>query len=275
MGNALFCYPDRLLGSATYPSVLSGGAWRSSFPLVNLKDRLLSKVTRSTNALTTSTNWDTDLGTPRNLRLFALLNSNLSPAATVRRRIYTDSGYTQLVHDTGALPVPWAALDAETLTGWRPDFWHALAADQTGRYVRTEVVDPANPAGYVEIGRALMMSAWQPQLNIAMSPTIQYDHSDTTIDRIPGGPSYATRRSPRRVENIALSGLAPTEAHQAVLEMQRILGRDGELFFVYDPTETDFYARQKSFLCTMREATPLEYPYYDRYTVGLTLEEVL
>lgn len=275
MGNVLFCYPDRLLGSSTFPSVLSGGSWNASFPLANLKNKTLSKVARSTNALAASTTWDTDLGTPRNLRLLGLLNSNLSTAATVRWRIYTDSGYTQLVHDTGALPVPWAALDAETLVGWRPDFWHALATDQTGRYVRTEIVDTGNAAGYVEFGRAPMMSAWQPQQNIAMGPTFQYDHSDTTIDKVPGGSSYATRRPPRRIQTVALKGITPAEAHQAILEMQRTLGRDGELFFVYDPAEPDFYVRQKSYLCTMRETTPLEYPYFDRYTAGFTLEEVL
>ena len=268
MANCLFADPDRTL-SAT----LSGGSWSAGLPLANLKDRLTTKVARTTNALAASTKFDLDLGALRNLRLLALLYGNLSTAATVRWQLYTDSGYTQLVHDTGALPVPWAAIDAETLTDWRPDFHCVLPSTLTARYLRVEILDTANAAGYIEIGRALAMPAWQPAVNIAYGNPLHYDHSATVIERALGGPRYAGRRRPLRLQHLELPSLSSAEAHQAILEMQRTLGRDGELFFVHDPDASDFYLRQRSFLATMDEANPLEQPYFANYASSLTLLE--
>ena len=268
MANCLFAYPDRTLAAT-----LSGGSWSAGLPLANLKDRLTTKVARSSNALAASTQFDLDLGAQRNLRLFALLGSNLSAAATVRWRLYTDSGYAQLVHDTGALPVSWAALDAETLSGWRPDFWHVLPSTLTARYLRVSIVDTANPAGYIEVGRALVMPAWQPAVNIAYGNPLHYDHSATVIERALGGPRYAGRRRPLRRQHLELPNLTSSEGHQAILEMQRTLGRDGELFFVHDSAVTDFYQSQRSFLATMDEIDPLEQPYFANYASSLTLLE--
>lgn len=268
MTNCLFAYPDRTLAAT-----LTGGSWSATLTLANLKDRLTTKVARSTNALAASTTVSADLGSLRNLRLLALLGSNLSAAATARWQLYTDSGYTQLVHDTGALPVPWAALDAEVLTNWRPDFYHVLPSTQSGRYLRVEIIDTANPAGYVEIGRALAMPAWQPTINLAYGNPLHYDHSATVVERALGGPRYAGRRRPLRSQTVQLDALSSAEAHQAILEMQRTLGRDGELFFVHDPDASDFYLRQRSFLATMDEANPLEQPYFANYASSLTLLE--
>lgn len=268
MGHCLFAYPDRLL-SAT----LTGGSWESALPLSHLGDRRTSKVARSTDATAGATTFNADLGAVCNLRLFALLGSNLSAAATARLRIYTDSGHTQLVHDTGALPMPWAAIDAETLTGWRPDFWHVLPATYSGRYVRVDFSDAANPAGYVELGRCCLMPAWQPQVNMLWGAAFLYDHSGTTIEKSLGGVRYAARRRPLRSLSVDLAHLGSDEAHQAVAEMQRVLGRDGELFFVYDPDDADFWRRQKSFLAIMEEIDPLEYPYIDNYATAFRLLE--
>jgi len=269
MANCLFAYPDRTLSGS-----LTGGSWSATLPLVNLKDRLRTKVARSSNALAASTKVDLDLGAQRNLRLLALLYSNLSAAATVQWQLYSDSGYTQLVHDTGAQPVPWAALDAETLAGWRPDCYRVLPATLTARYLRLSIVDTANAAGYVELGRALAMPAWQPQVNLAWGNPIRYDHSATTIENALGGPRYAARRRGLRAQTADLNHLGADEAHQAILEMQRTLGRDGELYFVHDPDQTDFYRRQRSYLATLEEPDPLENPYIDSYATSLRLVEV-
>ncbi len=269
MANCLFAYPDRALAAT-----LTGGSWSATLTLANLKDRLVTKVARSTNALATSTTFDANLGAARDLRLLALLGSNLSQAATVRWRLYSDSGYTQLVHDTGALPVSWSALEAEALSDWRPDLWHVLPSTKNGRYLRVSIVDTANPAGYIEIGRALAMPAWSPAVNLAWGNPIHYDHSATVIERSLGGPRYAGRRRPLRLQRIELPHLTSGEAHQAILEMQRTLGRDGELFFVHDPAATDFYQRQRSFLATMDEPNPLDNPYIANYSSSLALLEV-
>lgn len=269
MANCLFAYPDRTL-SAT----LTGGSWSAALPLANLKERLTTKVARSNNALAASTQFDLDLGAPRNLRLLALLYSNLSTTATVRWRLYSDSGYTQLVHDTGALLVPWAALGAETLADWRPDFHLVLPSTLTARYLRVEILDTGNAAGYIELGRALAMPAWQPAVNLAWGNPIRYDHGATTIERALGGPRYAARRRGLRAQTVQLDHLDADEAHQAILEMQRTLGRDGELYFVHDPDQSDIWRRQRSYLATLEETDPLESPYIANHATSLRLREV-
>ena len=274
MGNALFCYPDCLLGSSLYAAALSGGSWQAGLPLTNLQDRLRSKVARSTDAAAASTVFDVDLGVARALRLLAVLGSNLTPAATVRFAIYVDAAQTQLLYDTGALPVTWKDVDAETLDGWRPDFWVALPEEILGRYVRVEIQDAANADGYVELGRCLLMPAWEPATNFAYGAAIHYDHSATVIDQALSGVRYADRHAPLRAQRITLPVLEEDEACRQVLEMQRRLGRDGELFFVHDPDAADFYVRQKSFLATMNEINALEEPYFDNSTTVFDLLEV-
>ena len=274
MGNALFCYPDYLLGSSIYAAALSGGSWAADLPLANLQDPLRSKVTRSSDAEAASTVFDIDLGVTRALRLLAVLNTNLSTAATVRFAIYVDAAHSQLLYDTEALPVSWKDVDAETLAGWRPDFWVALPEEITGRYVRVEIQDVDNPDGYVELGRCLMMPGWEPETNFAYGAAIHYDHSATVIDQALSGVRYADRHQPLRSQRITYPVLGNDEACRRVLEMQRRLGRDGELFFVHDPDTDDFFARQKSFLATMNEVNALEEPYFDNSTTVFDLLEV-
>lgn len=87
---AIIASPDRTLESDT---VLSGGSYSGSLPLANIKNPLLSKVARTTNALAASSQFNVVFGSQREVRLFALLNHNLSLAATVRAKGYAHPGY--------------------------------------------------------------------------------------------------------------------------------------------------------------------------------------
>lgn len=274
MANCLFCYPDRTLGNSAVSTSLSGGSWSASLPLNNLKDPKVTKVARSASTAEAHTQFLIDLGTTRSVKLLALIYSTLSPLATVRYKVMQDSAGTNVAYDTDINSVAHNVLTSEDLISWRPNVFAILPDGVSGRYIQVLISDTSNSNGYVEIGRCLVMSGWSPDVNIDFGTSMQYAHN-TTVESNVGGSRVYDRRSPARITIGKLSALNKEEAHNGVLEMQRKLGIDQELFFVYDPDETDFYAQQRSYLATLEEISPLEDPYVDNHSWGFKLREVL
>jgi len=291
MGNCLFAYPDRTRGA-----LLSGGAWSATLPLANLQNPLLGAVARTTDLAPTSTTWAEDLGQSSDVRVLAVLNHNASLSATIRVRCYGDSGRSQLVYDTGTVAMIPRWYPQGSLYWGHPSFWtgapsaddladvaagsikqtwlHVLPQPVTVRAVLVEVVDTANPAGYFETGRCLVMPAWQPDLNISYGLGTGYE-TDTTSERSLGGVDYWDVRAPRRVQTMRLDHVDRGVADAWLLEMQRRLGIHGELFFVLDPDVQTVVEQRRSFLCTMRKLNPLEWPYMDNNQIAIELQEVL
>lgn len=91
MGNVLFAYPNNI-DAAVYPVAFSGGSWEATLPLSNLRDPILSKVARSTDAALASTTFDVDLGLD-NLygRVISFPRHTISTAGRVRARGSTSS----------------------------------------------------------------------------------------------------------------------------------------------------------------------------------------
>lgn len=275
MGNVLLAYPDRLLDSASYSTVLSGGSWLGTLPITSLKNPLLSAKARSTNALAASTKFDADLGVARAIRVIAILRHNFSAAATIQVRGYSDAGYTSLVWDSTALAVwPEGYPAVENKKRYQEDFYILLPSDQTARYWRTEILDTANPAGYAELARAIFMPAFQPAVNFVWGHSVGIE-TDTTQTRSRGGVDYYDRKEPRRVTRFALPYLSQSEAFGQVFEMQWDRGIDKEVLFVYDPADTGVMLKKRSWLATLRELSPIEFPYLDGFSAAVELLEIM
>lgn len=290
MANCLFSFPDRLIPTPYAAPALSGGAWSGLFPLINLQDPDRSLPARSTNCLAASTKIDIDFGTLRDIRALALLNHNLTLAATVRFIFYSDAGRTQILYDTGAMLAhrPWYPQDA--LNWGHPDLWHGQLSveDRDGwefeamyaipltiaRYARCEIVDTANPDGYVELSRLWMGPAWEPPYNMEYGATFGWA-TDAKTERTLGGRRHVQELSRWREATFRLSGMTPGQAMGALSEMQRRLGMSGELLFIYDP-EDEFQALWlRSFLCNFEDLSPIEYPWVDANQSAIKLVEVL
>jgi hypothetical protein len=110
-------YPNRIDAAA-----LSSGSWAATLPLANLQNRVLGKVARSTDATVTSTKFDIDLSAPKNIRVLALVNHNLSLLATVRIRGATDAAFASTVYDSGYVAV-WPVVYFSTSIDWEDDNW--------------------------------------------------------------------------------------------------------------------------------------------------------
>ncbi len=275
MLNCLFAYPDYTLGNSVYTSTISGGSWLTGLPLSNLKNKLRTKVARSSNALAASTTFNVDLGAVRLTRLVAMLNHNSTVNGTIRVQFYSDAGYSVLVYDTGIKNIIDYAFTAEDLLNWKPDWWLSFNS-VSARYVKVSISDTANPAGYFELGRMCIMGAWSPAgVNIAWGQSIYHDHSNTQSSKAVGGTKYFDRRASSRVSSFTFEALQPGDAHSAWLEMQRRLGVDGEVFLVKDPAETDFFRKQQSFLGNITQQNPLENAYMDAFSTGMTVTEIV
>lgn len=78
MANVLLGWPIYSDVGVLYTPTLSGGSWETTLPRTNLQDDRLHRVARTTNDATTSTVVAADLGVSRAMRVFGLVNHNLS-----------------------------------------------------------------------------------------------------------------------------------------------------------------------------------------------------
>lgn len=269
----------------------SGGAWETTLPLEHLVDGNLAKVARSSGVLTTDTTFDVDLGVARFTRVFALVKHTISRLGTVRIRLSQTAGdFTSPVYDSGwfnAWPIIYPVytppcgggsfidgrLSAEDAVGYNLNVIHVASAAYYARYVRVEIADTGNPDGYVDLGRLVCASGWQPTNYLDVGARLGWA-TTTSEQEADGGARYFKVTPRRRTASFAVSNLDTTEAMSAPFEMMRQLGLAGQLFFVFDPDDTAQLFR-RSFLATLRQLDPIEFPYAFYHGAAFTLTEVL
>ena len=285
MSNCLIGFPNRIDSA-----VLSGGTWAATLPRLNLQNRLLGKVARSTLATLASTQFDMDVVTIKATKILSLVNHNFSLAAKVRIRGSDVPDFTTSIYDSGFLPV-WPAVYASTEVDWEEDsFWagqytdeqragytaayiHVMSTTVRARYWRVEIDDTSNTAGYVQIGRVFIGAAWQPTINMAYGAPIGWE-TKTAVQESLGGAEYFQRRTPYRVQNIQLDHLTINEALGNAFEIQRRAGIDGEVLWVFDPDDT-VHALRRRFLGRLQALSPVQYPYPRINSTAFSIKEIL
>jgi len=289
MANAFIAYRNRVDAST-----LSYGSWvnTATIKLDNLKDRVLAKPARSTDAANSSTRLRVNLGAPRKIQVLALCRHNLTTDATYRFRSYSDAGYTTVVYDSGVLPV-WAALfDSLTLEWEDTNFWSGTLSeeDRTGyawnlihvipagtlvyqQYWQLEFFDSGNSAGYIQAGRLFMADGWTPTVNMKYGANLGYE-SRTSVVEAADGSEYFDEKTSYRVAQFQLQHMDVEEAMTRAFDMQRISGVDKEVFFVYDQAD-QAYLPQRSFLGRLRKLSPIEQPYFSEFGTTYELKELL
>lgn len=259
-------------------------------PLTNLQDRLLSRLARSTNLDTASTQFLLSLTSTRTISVLALCRHNLSGAATWRIRAYSDAGLTDLLYDSGTVNV-WEALYGQDQLEWHNDnFWsgqildedleghywnaiHVLPAPVSARYWKLELSDPTNYDGYVQAGRLFLSEAWVPAYNMSYGANIGYT-SRTEVEEAWDGSEYFDIKAPYRVVQFSLEYLQHEEAMTRALDIQRVANIHNEVLFVWDPEDVQQLIR-RSFLGRLRELSPIEQPYHNAYQTSFVIKELL
>lgn len=94
-------------------ATLSSGSWLTTLPLVNVQDRQVQKVARSTNATRASTFFDIDLGQSRVISAIALLVHNLSVNGYVRiRGVDSTATFTSVLTSPDLTNAAWTKSNA-------------------------------------------------------------------------------------------------------------------------------------------------------------------
>lgn len=289
--HCILAFPNRIDDTVTNATefIAGVGSWLTALPLENLKDEKLAKVARSTDCTNASTQFAIDLGRSFRVQVLALLRHNISLAGRIKYTAYLDVALTQEVYSSG-WQFAWPVVYPAELLDWEDDnFWNATwAADVaasypifslqvlnpriTARYWKIEVDDETNPDGYIEIGRATIATGWQPKHNMNYGNGIVWERvglTDTTL----GGVEHIEDLYERRRQTLTFDGLDYDEAMALIFDMQKILGRGGQVFFVADPNDT-IHMLRRAFLATIPETKAIkQLPCF--FTNSIELVEVI
>lgn len=285
MSNAIIAY-----GNQIDVATLTGGSWLTTLPLTNLQDRKIGKVARSTDATTASSKFDIDFGGTRLMRVIGLIGHNLTTAGKYRIRLSTVADFSTTVLDSGWLDVwpivypsgtlPWGApnwwsgtYSAEEIASYTGTISYILSASTNARYLRIEFDDTANTDGYVQLGRVFAGDGWQPVRNIVYGAALGWIDRTEVQEALSGHESFNARRSPR-VARFGLEAMGESEAMAVAFELQRSMGVNKELMFVWDPADTT-HALRRQFLGRLRTLSPIENVGPDRWRAPFEVKELI
>ena len=268
-------FPNRATTAGTY----SGGSWLAALPVANVGDPALAKVARSTDATIGSTKIRLDQGSARALRAFALVNHNLSAAAQWRVLLGTTSGGSEVYAGTLADWLQATGFEAGlTARGMEDgeylrDGTHALIvlpAFYTARHVTIEITDTANANGYVQVGRIFVGGGFVPTINASYG--LQHGWKDlSTKEQAESGADWVTARRRMKKAQFVLDGTTEAEGEQ-LYEMQRVIGTIDEALYVPDLVQIGVSQRY-GFLGSIAEMSAIEYPYYERHRLPLSMAQ--
>lgn len=215
---------------------------------------------------------------------FFLLFCNLSPTATIRVRLYSDTAGTALVLDTntlqpGALACPaparvprgWTAAQAASAYANGGGGHAGIYFAQTGfkKYV-VDIVDTANAQGYAEGAISWIGTYWSPANNAVAAPMQPVD--STVLNSTDAGGEFADAGYIRRKLSVDLAAMPP--ADRTVLTNFLMNSRAYPIIIDMYPDTADLSLRRDHLLIGRRQDDSEISAQYSRYGTKLTLLEI-
>lgn len=213
----------------------------------------------------------------------ALPATNLSPTATARVRLYSNTGMTTMIADTGTVTAcPGLDLDLAlwTLTGVRnansfayggaskSSFWFTSQPANV-RACLINLVDTSNPAGYIDCARLVAGPYWEPLTNADYGASYQLT-DDTKNVRADSGSLYSDRGPVNEFLSLKLSYLTPSERSQ-LLKLIRGNGIWKPVFLSLFPDDAT-NLEQTYQIYGKRKNAPIDHPFFNTFTAPLELE---
>ena len=267
---------------------LSGGSWVSTLPLNNLKDRKLYKIARSTDDNLSSTQFVVDFTISKVVKIFAVVQHNLSTTAKARLVASNDSGFGTLLYDSGFMSA-WPITPSLEIYWEEDNWWFGIPTEEqidmykgitlwvvpsiTARYWRVEIDDQSNASGYIELGRLFVSKDFSPVINASygLSFSVQ-DNSE--IEQSYGGAEHYSEKTKYRSVDFSLDALNEDEAFASWYRMMLSQGTTGEVLFVYDYSSVKYWL-DRSFLGRIERSNPLTTPYFATWQPGATIKETV
>lgn len=261
----------------------------TTLPVSNLADKQLSKVWRTLNVDPLWTWFECDFGAVRQIDVVGLLAHNGTANSKWRVRLSNDKNFATSLYDSGLVNMlpqmasfgvkPWGIWQwgdplgaTEVPTDVKPHSIIVLPSSITAQYLRIDVSDVANPAGYFEAGRCYAGPKYQPTKNIGFGWEIGYD-DPSEIDYSLGGQDWPNEKPRRKVAKISFEFLDQTESYLNLFEfIDRRKGIVGDILFIPQPDRTDLYFYEVIY-GRMRELGNQVQPYHDVVSKTYVIEE--
>ncbi|WP_182422029.1 hypothetical protein [Aureimonas sp. ME7] len=245
-------------------ATLSGGNW--VIPLANLQDPELGLIARSASASAADARFTIAFSTLAKLSAFFLCNTNLGISAQIELVGYYDTARTQIAFQTTFDAYPGIGFTEELewedenswdgkplskdLEGLTQNAFTVFDDDVRILALDVRILDPNNADGFIDLGRLLCMSGWQPTRNPLLGSGLGIE-TDTAAEKSMSGAESFDHREPFRVYTLNYGYLPEQEALDRGLEMARRIGIDGEVFVVSDYRSVNLH--RLSFLARLRQ----------------------
>lgn len=260
-------------------ATITASSQLSSLPVSNLQTPDPAEKWRTSGCATEYAIFD--FGAAVIVNALMLVGHNLTGAATLQARLAsTVPNLTAAPSVNTTVLSAWPTSGKPTDDDW-PSYLSLLkwSNNNAYRYMRLDIVDAANPDGFVEIGRAYAGQYLQPAYNVDLNVGLGLDSPDRQV-RSDFGKTFTDPRgdAPRRMV-LPLSAINETDFLDGFFELQRYCGLGRDFGFVLDPAATTRfhkYAMQAVFAGAAQfEAQPLWDTTGQVWRSSLTLTEYL
>lgn len=221
-------------------ATLSASTAVPSLPVSNLQNQEPSKVWRTTSALGQYV--DIVLRSALACDAVAMSAFNMSSAGIWRLKAYAsadDIGGTA-AFDSGWQSV-WPGGERHSDPDWGPEVALLLVAnDSAYRYWRLEFSDLSVATAHLDIGRLAIGRAARFSINADFGDGLGFAPNDTQEPN-GWGQIFTEPRPSSRIFEMQWSALAQREVHDAAMELTRLRGLGGDVFYFRDPGEIELF----------------------------------
>lgn len=263
-------------------STLSASSTTSGFPVTNLQKEQKGLVWRSTSTTATVTaTWSNT----QSVSCVLLPFCNLTSSATIQVKLYTNAGDSTAVLDTGAVNAGaytptdlWGGLSNISLSvnaynyggGTYARSWFALTSAKKMEII---ISDSTNPAGYLEVSRAVCGDYWSPQINAEFGVSLGYlDTSEQK--RSESGNLITSNGTIHKTMSFSLSSIVENDRNR-FLSILRGNGLRKPVFVSMFPEDADIVKEQNyQIYAKMNNLSALTHQFYSLYSGSVSLEEI-
>lgn len=277
-------------------TLTSTATFATTLPLANIQTPYLPQFARTDGDMDFTITVNLSGLPARNMGVVAIVNHNLSRTAVVSVELIQNSGSVAASGDLSPWPYLSPAdphfpvhnysagiIDTDRMALSMPMLTWFSDVNKVANKVVITISDPANAAGYVQIGRLFVGSQLEPQIGEDWGDAAWSYVDPSDITKSKSGVKFAFDRPRRRSAAIAFKQLTNTEAEGALLAAQRDSGLVGEIIIapsrpdwlaVGDVLAVDSFWHSQAFLGNFAELDKITRPYLAAYAMTISLEEV-
>lgn len=202
-----------------------------------------------------------DLGAICQIDCFGLFRTNLSSAATIRARIFSDSGFATAIYDSTTVPA-------------NPVFGQTiLLGGTTGRYIQIDLNDASNSDGFINVPLGFVGPL--AQFAIGYSPQSALSSKTGNFSNVTHwGNASVSQYWTARIWNVNLTGIR--DAEWPSLQDMDIASRMGKnMLFIPDVTANVVNRESVFGICQFNQGIGFSGMSHDLRTAGFQITERL